>query len=71
LCELAEAVALQKDVEFYGEIRSAIKKHSDEVETSHTVASVVALLVTAGIYFPLRIDVTSLLIPRVSQAPAH
>lgn len=26
----AEAVALQKDVEFYGEIRSAIKKHSGE-----------------------------------------
>ena len=42
-----------------------------KVETSHTVANIVALLVTAGIYSPLRIDVTCVLIPRVSQAPAH
>jgi hypothetical protein len=41
------------------------------VETSHTVANIVALVVTAGIYSPMRIDVTCVRIPKVSQVVNH
>ena len=36
-----------------------------KVETIHTFSNMLALLATAGIYSPMRIDVTCVLIPRV------
>ncbi len=38
-----------------------------KVETVHTFSNMLATLVTAGIYSPIRIDVTCVLIPRVSS----